>query len=170
MGETVFVGCIDCSSASSRERYDALILIYHNIKSLNFFSLQTQMTTSVDALFRQPTREGKFIKEEEFSQIQHDLHYLMQENKKLTSMIHQYQNPPPVIPISTPAPTPVPTPIPVPVAHPNVSSSKPMIYYSHDAQPVEVPEHGKTITIVIDTNKMVYLLLFIILVIMILKK
>ena len=126
------------------------------------------MTTSVDALFRKP-REGTFIKEEEFSQIQQDLHYLMQENKKLTSMIHQYQNPPPVIPAPTPVPTPIPTPVPVPVAHQNVSST-PMIYYSHDAQPVSVPEHGKTITIVIDTNKMVYLLLFIILVIMILKK
>ncbi len=129
------------------------------------------MTTSVDALFRQPTREGKIIKEEEFSQIQNDLHYLMQENKKLTAMIHQYQNAPPVIPISTPAPTPIPIPAstPIPVAHPNVSSNQ-MIYYSNDGQPVAVPEHGKTITIVIDTNKMVYLLLFIILVIMILKK
>ena len=131
------------------------------------------MTTPVDALFRQTPREGKFIKEEEFSQIQNDLHYLMQENKKLTAIIHQYQNPPPMIPAATPIPTPVPTPVPAPVAqplaHPNVSS-KSMVYYSHDEQPVAIPEHGKTITIVIDTNKMVYLLLFIILVIMILKK
>ena len=131
------------------------------------------MTTSVDVLFRQPPREGKFIKEEEFSQIQHDLHYLMQENKKLTAMIHQYQNPPPIIPVTTPAPTPAPTPVPTPVQvvpYTQNVSGKPMIYYSQDGLPVSVPEHGKTITIVIDTNKMVYLLLFIILVIMILKK
>jgi hypothetical protein len=134
------------------------------------------MTTPVDALFRQPNREGKFIKEEEFSQIQNDLHYLMQENKKLTAIIHQYQNPPPVIPVSTPVPTPVPAPVAQPTlthsnppAHPNVNT-KSMVYYSHDEQPVAIPEHGKSITIVIDTNKMVYLLLFILLVIMILKK
>ena len=133
------------------------------------------MTTSIDSLFRQnhnpaPVIQGKFVKEDELNQIQKDLYYLMQENKKLTDMIHQYQNPV-AIPTSTPIPTPYPTPIPTPYPTPvPPQSPSPPIFYSASGQPVLIPENSKTITIVIDTNKMIYLLLFIILVIMILKK
>jgi hypothetical protein len=138
------------------------------------------MTTSVDALFRQnPSHHpiGQFLKEDELGKIQKDLFYLMEENKKLTSLIQQYQNPPPT-PLPTPMPTPISTPqptystySPTPAYTPSPSPlPSPSFYYSPSGQPVTIPEHSKTITIVIDTNKMIYLLLFIILVIMILKK
>ena len=131
------------------------------------------MTTSVDALFRQnPSQHpiGQFLKEDELGKIQKDLFYLMEENKKLTSLIHQYQNPPPT-PMPTPIATPIATPLPTYSTYsPTPAMPSPSIYYSPSGQPVTIPEHSKTITIVIDTNKMIYLLLFIILVIMILKK
>jgi hypothetical protein len=48
--------------------------------------------------------------------------------------------------------------------------STPISHFSAQSAPVSLPSDQKTITIIIDTNKMVYLLLFIILALIILKK
>lgn len=175
-------------------------------------------TTPVDSLFsRQVQSGGKFLSEDELSQIQNDLSFLIQENKKLTTLLdqpfvptqHQQPiSPMPFLPSIPSAITPFhqpdnavlpqfqpsestlvssltspsqnhthPSPNQSPSPQPSYSSS-PQPSYSSSPSPTQSPppsdgnhhHEGKTITIVIETNKLVYLLLFIIIMIIILKK
>ena len=126
------------------------------------------MTTSIESLMKS---SGKFLQEEELNQIQHDLNYLVEENKKLTVLIQQIQKEKETLNQKlqqTPLPEikldPIDLPIHEPVKH-HISS-----HVVHHQPSVTVPEQTKSITIIIDTNKMIYLFLFIILMIIILKK
>ena len=126
------------------------------------------MTTSIDSLMKS---SGKFLQEEELNQIQHDLNYLIEENKKLTMVIQEIQKEKESLHQQlqrTPIPEikldPIDLPIHEPVKH-QVSS-----HVVHHQPSVTIPDQTKSITIIIDTNKMIYLLLFIILMIIILKK
>ena len=139
-------------------------------------------TTPIESLLSK--QSGKFLSDEELFQIQNDLSFLIQENKKLTSIVDNQKNQVQAVqqvqqlqPFTNQNNTPPPN-------HGDLSHS-PMQTHSHSAMPSSsssiqssspdgsthpIPSDVKTITIVIDTNKLVYLLLFIIIMIIILKK
>jgi hypothetical protein len=164
-------------------------------------------TTPIDSLFSR--QSGKFLSDDELSQIQHDLTFLIQENKKLSALLDQKKiespsqpthpqpthpqpthpqptHPQPTHPQPThPQPThPQPThpqPTHPQPTHPQPTHPQPTHPQPTHPQPSQIlhatPEKensysidGRTITIIIDTNKLVYLLLFIIIMIIILKK
>jgi hypothetical protein len=151
------------------------------------------MSTPIESLFHPKPPNGKFFEEKEILQIQSDLNFLVEENKKLAALVKQLQSEPPPVPPPAPQPffpppPPEPTPPtppvqptppapPTPTAPPAPPTPQPFFPSSQNVsvapfgqEPITVHEHTKTITIIIDTNKMIYLLLFIILMIMILKK
>ena len=149
-------------------------------------------------------QSGKFLSDDELFKIQNDLSFLIQENKKLSSLLDQQKNTsvqqtisqsqlqpflesiqnesvqheqqqsqqfqPPVQNQHSQQPQhsqhsqPVPEP-----QFPTQQVSKVITTSSNEVHH-DVPSDVKTITIIIDTNKLVYLLLFIIIMIIILKK
>lgn len=134
------------------------------------------MSTPVESLFNPQKPSGKFLNDDELRQIRDNIDYLSVENKKLVDMVQQYQsqlnsvvanqNTMPTV-VHTPAHTPAPTPglTPAPTPAPRSHEDDDRIYHGNP-----VPIGNKSVTIIVDTNKMVYLLLFILLVIIILKK
>jgi len=170
-------------------------------------------TTPIESLLSK--QSGKFLSDEELFQIQNDLSFLIQENKKLSSLLEKnnnvfqqqsqpvFQQPNPVFQpqqqsqpfLDLVAPE---SQIPEaqvqsqqsqqtqqsqqsqqtqpishqyqPVSHQSTHPSKQVITTSNESSEHTIPPDVKSITIIIDTNKLVYLLLFIIIMIIILKK
>ena len=204
------------------------------------------MTTSIESLMKNSS--GKFLKQDELSQIQNDLMFLVQENKKLNELVDHLQKeksqfvpPAPTLQIPVQNTSHIPISLSTPNQNPlhqnplqqnslqqnslqqnslqqnplqqnslqqNSLQQNPLqqnslllsnklpdlIQELPDSMPIvekqnnnpiyktpithtvthtpslSVPEDTRSITIIIDTNKMIYLLLFIILMIIILKK
>jgi hypothetical protein len=160
-------------------------------------------TTPIETLLSR--QSGKFLSDDELFKIQNDLSFLIQENKKLSSLLDQQKNTSFQQTISQSQLQPFLESIQnESVQHeqqqqqsqqfqPQVQNQQQQHSQQQHSQPVpepqfptqqvskvittssnevhhDVPSDVKTITIIIDTNKLVYLLLFIIIMIIILKK